>query len=86
MTKSHFFSNFGITYGGYGGYDQVARPPGINGYLYSLFAKDTLNGVGLCCLRLLWVYFSSEDVPDDDDMHYEDGKNDSDFTPVISTC
>jgi len=56
-----------------------------------LFAKDTINGVGLCSLKLLWVYFSSEDVPDDDDMHDEDGKKNSDedgsdFPPDISTC
>ena len=43
-----------------------------------MFAKDTINGVGLCCLRLLWVYFSSEDVPGDDDMYDEDGDSDSD--------
>ena len=81
LDKITFFSNFEKTYGPYGGnggYDQVERPPGNNGYFYSLFAKDTLNRVGLCNLRLLWVYFSSEDVPGDDDMYDEDGDNDSD--------
>jgi hypothetical protein len=41
----------------------------------------------------LWVYFSSEDVPGDDDMHDEDGKknsyedeDDSDLPLDISTC
>jgi len=89
LTKSIFFSNFGKTYGPYGGNngnDQVEGPPGNNGYFYSLFAKDTLNRVGLCCLKLLWVYFSSEDVPGDndmydvprdDDMYDEVGDNDS---------
>jgi hypothetical protein len=90
LDKIFFFSNFGKTYGPYGGnngYDQVERPPGNNGYFYSLFAKDTINRVGLCCLRLLWVYFSSDhipgdddmyDVPRDDDMYEEVGDNDSD--------
>ena len=72
LDKIFFFSNFGKTYGPYGGnngYDQVERPPGNNGYFYSLFAKDTINRVGLCCLRLLWVYFSSDHIPGDDDMY-----------------
>ena len=96
LDKITFFSNFAKTYGPYGGnggYDQVERPPGNNGYFYSLFAKDTINGVGLCSWRLLWVYFSSEDVPGDDDMHDEDGKknsyedeDDSDLPLDISTC
>jgi len=89
LDKMTFLSNFGKTYGPYGGNTgnyQVERPPGNNGYFYSLFAKDTLNRVGLCCLKLLWVYFSSEDVPGDndmydvprdDDMYDEVGKNDS---------
>jgi len=96
LDKITFFSNFEKTYepyGGNGGYDQVEHPPGNNGYFYSLFAKDTVNGVGLCSWRLLWVYFSSEDVPGDDDMHDEDGKknsyedeDDSDLPLDISTC
>jgi hypothetical protein len=72
LDKITFFSNFEKTYGPYGGnggYDQVERPPGNNGYFYSLFAKDTNNRVGLCCLRLLWVYFSSDHIPGDDDMY-----------------
>jgi len=96
--KITFFSNFEKIYGPYGGnngYDQVERPPGNNGYLYSFFAKDIFNRVGLCCLRLLWVYFSSEDVPGDDDMYDvprdddmydEDGDNDSDENIIFLDC
>jgi hypothetical protein len=76
-----FFSNLGKTYGPYGGdggNNEVARPPGNNGYFYSLFAKDNPDGDGLCCLRLLWVYFSSEDVLGDYDMFDVDLDNDSD--------
>ena len=72
LDKITFVSNFGEIYGPYGGnngYEKIERRPGNNGYLYSLFAKDTLNRVGLCCLKLLWVYFSSEDVPGDVDMY-----------------
>jgi hypothetical protein len=81
LDKITFFSNFGKTYGPYGGdggYNEVARPPGNNGYFYSLLAKYNPDRDGLCCLRLLWVYYSSEDVSGDDDMYYEDLNHDSD--------